>query len=100
MKETEVASFIISVCRPRKRRKSPAGLALFALAGVKPHKENTIEERTAEARRHLSEDIHYFSGVMSVLPALGIKRASQYWNEGEKILNAAERFSNKCSQSS
>lgn len=99
MKETEVASFIISVCRPGKRRKSPYGSAMVILGGVKPHRETTMDGRMSEARRQLRDDIHFLAGMMSILPALRLKRGTQFWNEGEKLLNAAHKFANKCASS-
>lgn len=99
MKPKEKYEFILSVLRPRKRKSSnpvlSAGLA--ALAGS--NKDKNIRARTFEARCELREDVHFIGGVLTLLPALKLKRNAQFQHEGETLLNDAFSFANTCNAS-
>lgn len=96
MKPKEKYEFILSVLRPRKRKSSNPVLAagLAALAGS--NKDKNISARTFEARYELREDVHFLGGVLTLLPALNLKRYPQFQHEGESLLNDAFSFANTC----
>jgi hypothetical protein len=94
MKPTEKAEFIVAMCRPSKtrRKSSLQGMYGLGLGDSQHNKQKTIYGRTSDAYRALQGDIHFLAGVMNVLPALNLKRGSQFSHEAEKLVNKSYSF--------
>jgi hypothetical protein len=91
MKSTEKSELILSVLRPQKRKK---GLTLSALAAPTDDEKKTIYERTSDSFHELRKDLHFLTGVLTVLPYLQLKRNVQFRDEGYKLLRDAYVFGN------
>jgi hypothetical protein len=96
MKSTEKSELILSVLRPQKRKK---GLTLSALAAPTDDEKKTIYERTSDSFHELRKDLHFLTGVLTVLPYLQLKRNVQFRDEGYKLLRDAYVFGNTCNAS-
>jgi hypothetical protein len=95
MTPKEKYQLIISVLRPSKRKSnSPMIHGLAALVGA--NKDKSIHGRTLEARQELRGNLHFLGGVLTVLPALDLKRYAQFQHEGETLVNDAFSFANTC----
>jgi hypothetical protein len=95
MTPKEKYQLILAVLRPSKRKSnSPVIHGLAALVGA--NKDKSINGRTSEARRELRENVHFLGGVLTVLPALRLKRNAQFQHEGETLVNDAFSFANTC----
>jgi hypothetical protein len=93
MKRTESVEFLLQYLRPGRTRKQGPDAFNFD----RPHKDRTIEERTAAALRHFSGSLHFLAGVLTMFPLLGIQNpmlksdAENLLLEGQKLSFRRER---------